>query len=180
MLAARVAMAIETAKVFAEEALQRAWLQTILDQMPEAVVLLDEHGRVRALNPALSALSCGETGATDPYGNPRIFDLRAPDGSVVPFEKWPVIRALEAGEASIGEDFLLRQRDGRMVPILVNASPVRSPAGPDHRRHRARPGHLDAQGARAATRRVGCRRGARPASARQRHLACGQLAAQAS
>jgi PAS domain S-box-containing protein len=129
MLAARVAVAIETARLYAGEANQRAWLQTIIDQMPEAVILLDERGRLRAMNQALTALSCGDTGVTDPYGNPMFFDIRAPDGSVVAFEELPVVRALEAGEVSMGQELLLRQCDGRMVPVLVNATPVRNSHG---------------------------------------------------
>jgi signal transduction histidine kinase len=129
MLAARVAVAIETAWLYAGEANQRVWLQTIIDQMPEAVILLDEHGRLKALNQAIMALSCGDTGDTDRYGNPMLFDIRALDGSVVPFEELPVVRALEAGEVSMGQELLLRQRDGRMVTIVVNAAPVRSSTG---------------------------------------------------
>jgi PAS domain S-box-containing protein len=129
MLAARVAVAIETARLYAGEANQRVWLQTIIDQMPEPVVVVDEDGRMSAVNQALSALSCGDTGATDPFGNRVLFDLFAPDGSPVAFEKRPVIRALLAGDMTKGQEFLVKRHDGKMLPVLLTASPIRCATG---------------------------------------------------
>jgi PAS domain S-box-containing protein len=127
MLAARAAVAIETARLYAGEATQRAWLQTTIDQMPEGVVLLNRGGHPVAMNRAILALASREAGAArdrDPYGNPAIFDIQTPDGKPLPFHSLPVVRALEAGELIMAEELLARVPDGRLVPILVNAAPV--------------------------------------------------------
>ena len=73
MLAARVAVAIETALLYAGESLERAWLQNIIDQMPDGVLLYDEHGRLKAKNHAIAALTNEQAGRTDPYGNELLF-----------------------------------------------------------------------------------------------------------
>lgn len=129
VLAVRMAVAIDIANLYASEALQRAWLQTLIDQMPEGVLLVDASGHVVTQNQALIAMSCGPTGDTDPIGNPRLFDVRTPDQRPVPFDDLPAIRAVFRGVLSKDRELLLCQRDGTMRPISVNASPVRDLAG---------------------------------------------------
>jgi len=129
MLAARVAVAIETAKLYTGEATQRAWLRDTINQMPEGVILLDANGHVAAINRTILAYTVDDTGERDPWGNPTIFDVRLPDGTPVPFRKLPAVRALEEGEAIVGEELALRQRDGRLVPVLASAAPVRDENG---------------------------------------------------
>jgi PAS domain-containing protein len=84
MLAAPAAVAIETAKLYAEEAIQRAWLHATIDQMPEGVILLNRSGRRVEMNRAMLAFSSGDTSRLDGFGNPDIFDLRSPDLSPLP------------------------------------------------------------------------------------------------
>jgi PAS domain S-box-containing protein len=130
MLSARAGVAIETARLYASEATQRAWLQATIDQMPEGVALLDRSGHPVAMNRAILALTCGEAaGVRDRYGNPAIFDIRTPDGRPLPFERLPVVRALEAGELIMAEELMARVADGHLVPIAVNAAPVRDARG---------------------------------------------------
>lgn len=129
VLAGRAAAAIETANLYAAEAARRAWLLSVIDQLPEGIILLDANGRVTAMNQAVVALSCGDTGTIDRYGNPMIFDIRSPEGRTVAFEDLPLVRAFQAGEVVTGNEYLLRQRDGRFVPILASAAPVRNEQG---------------------------------------------------
>ncbi|MGZ6143875.1 MAG: ATP-binding protein [Myxococcales bacterium] len=118
MLAARAGVAIETATLYAGEALQRAWLQTIIDQMPEAVVFVDEHRKVALQNAAARALA-----RTD--AEPFPYDVRLPDGAPVPVERLPLYGAVVRGESVLGAEFALADAQGRLVPVLVSATPVR-------------------------------------------------------
>jgi PAS domain S-box-containing protein len=129
MLATRAAVAIETARLYAGEVAQRTWLQSIIDQMPEGVMLLNESGGVEAMNRALLALSSDDPEAVDPWGNPAIFDVREPDGTPVPFADYLVVRALTRGEVATDHEHFVRVRDGRMVPVLVSAAPIRDEDG---------------------------------------------------
>ncbi|HVH46918.1 MAG TPA: ATP-binding protein, partial [Labilithrix sp.] len=129
MLATRVGVAIETARIYAGERFHRSWLQNIIDQMPNGVVLYDERGRLKAMNQAISNLSCEPTGCTDAYGNPIIFEVLEPDGSAIPPEDLPMGRALCTQEATIHKEALIRPRDGRLVPVSLSAVPVRGPNG---------------------------------------------------
>jgi PAS domain S-box-containing protein len=128
MLAARVAAAVETASLYVRTSLQRAWLQNVIDQMPDGVLLYDEAGRLKATNQGVAALSCADTGATDPLGNPILIDLRDPDGRALPAERWPLARALERHEI-VREEMLAYRRSGELTPVAVSAGPVLEVSG---------------------------------------------------
>lgn len=129
MLAARAGVALETARLYREEGAARAWLESVIDQMSEGVVLMDARGRVAAHSRSILALSWGETGERDPFGNPIMLDLRYPSGQRLPVTEHPNVRALVREEAVIGAELLLRRRDGESVPVLVSAAPIRGRAG---------------------------------------------------
>jgi PAS domain S-box-containing protein len=124
MLAARAAVTVQTARLYAGEALGRAWLGTTIDQLPEGVVLLDRVGHIVAMNRAAMGFSCGESHRVDPFGNPAIFDLCLPDGTPLSFDDYPLVRALRQGEVTLGRELIARTADGRRVPILTNAAPI--------------------------------------------------------
>jgi PAS domain S-box-containing protein len=121
--AARAGTVIETARLYQAEGLERAWLQTVIDQMPEAVVLSDATGATRVENRSMQIFSF-DTGQRDHLGQPVRYDLRLPNGQAVPLDDQPQVRALEDGTTTIGQELSLRRPDGRMVPMLVSAAPV--------------------------------------------------------
>ncbi len=123
MLAARAAVAVQIAQLYAREAEARAWLTTTIEQIPGGVLLLDRAGQIVALNRAALAFSGDVPRSTEAPANPAIFDLRSPDGSPLPVEDHPIAGALR-GEVTLGRELLARAADGRLVPILSNASPV--------------------------------------------------------
>jgi PAS domain S-box-containing protein len=116
-------------RLYAGEAARRAWLMSIIDQMPEGVLLLNEGGGVEAMNRALLTLATEPSGSADLGGNPSLFDVRAPDGSPIPFNDYLVVRALRRGEVATDREHLVRLSDGRFVPVLVSAAPVRDATG---------------------------------------------------
>jgi PAS domain S-box-containing protein len=129
MLAARVGVAIETARLYVSERVERTWLQDIIDQMPDGVVLFDERGRLKAMNQASAAFCCESTGRTDPFGNPILFDLRQPDGRELPAEALPNIRAIRNQEVTVRKEAFLRRCDGELVAVSMSAVPVRDAGG---------------------------------------------------
>ena len=165
MLASRAAVAIETVKLYAGEAAQRAWLRSIIDQMPEGVMLLNESGGIRGDEPRPARPFVRRLGGRRPLGEPR--GLRRADAR----RAAPPLRRVPGGPGPHprrGGD-----RPGASGPPARRT--VRPGAGQrragtrsgraDHRRGRGHPGRQRHAGARAAARGVGHRRRARSAPA---------------
>jgi len=114
---------------YADEAARRAWLMSIIDQMPEGIILLNENGGIEAMNRVLLSLASTDANAVDAQGLPAMFEVRTPDGSPVPSDDYLVTRALTNGEVTTDQELQVRLKDGRFVPILRSAAPVRDPEG---------------------------------------------------
>lgn len=124
MLAARVGVAIETALFYLDEKLQREWLQLIIDQMPDAVLLYDEKGRLEAINQACAALRC-ESGRRDVFGNAAVVELVGTDGQPIPEPELPLVKAVRAHQLTLRKDAQVRRANGELVPVALSALPVR-------------------------------------------------------
>ena len=122
-LAARAGAVIETARLYQAEGIERAWLQAVIDQMPEGVVLTDATGATRVANRSMQVFST-DTGQRDQLGQPIRYDLRWPNGEPVAAGDQPQSRALVGGVTTISQDLALRHPDGRLLPVLVSAAPV--------------------------------------------------------
>ncbi len=127
MLAGRVGTAIAVAHLYQAEAEERTWLQLVVDQLPDGIVLMDAKGRVTTQNQAFLALS-GDSDERDPFGNPMVLDLCESSGRRLPVADLPSVRALLHGEV-VSRDLLVRTRDGRLIPVSVRAAPVHSGGG---------------------------------------------------
>lgn len=125
LLAARAGVAIETARLYQQAGAERAWLKSVIDQMPEAVVLMDASGRVTTRNGAVTRFACEDAGAVDPFGNPIDFDLRFPTGEPVAPPDLPAVRALNHQEVTSGCEYLVRLANDSFIPVLVSAGPIR-------------------------------------------------------
>jgi signal transduction histidine kinase len=119
----------ELEQSFRTEALQRAWLMSIIEQMPEGVLILDEQGHILMANAAAKSLRARESGGLDAFGNQLLFDLRRPSGEPLPWSDAPVVRALAHGELETGIELSLRTWEGRSVPVLASATPIRGNNG---------------------------------------------------
>jgi PAS domain S-box-containing protein len=122
-LAARAGTAIETARLYQAEGLLRAWLEAMIDQIPEGVILTNADGSSHSENRSIQAFA-HDTGRRDRLGHAVRYDLRLPDGRPVPPDDEPRIRALIDGTATMRRELALRHPDGRLVPMLVSAAPV--------------------------------------------------------
>lgn len=101
----------------------RAWLRNIVDQLPEGVVVVDEHERVQVINRAMNAWAY-DTSSTETWANPGFFDVRDMEGHLVPFENIPLVRAVRSGRATPLEELQLRQPDDSMIQVEVRAVPL--------------------------------------------------------
>src|SRR5262249_59265182 len=117
----RVAVALETAVLYMAEAHARASLRNIIDQLPEAVVVLDDRGIVTAVNRVAVAL-LPQTADVDEWD---ALDARTLDGHPVAFAELPIIRALRSGETVRDAELLLRTSGRRALPITATARPLR-------------------------------------------------------
>jgi signal transduction histidine kinase len=114
---------------YEDEADRRAWLMSIIDQMPDGVILLNDRGGVEAMNRALVALSSGDTRGVDAAGIPALFEVPRPDGGRSSPGENLVTRALARGETITDQELDVRREEGRSVPIVGSAAPVRDPEG---------------------------------------------------
>jgi len=129
LLAENVGAAIATARLYSAEGLQRAWLETVVDQMPEGILLMDANGRVTMANRVLRSLAPPESPQVDRFGNRAMFDLRRPSGEVLPADDFPIVTALTDRATTQGHELMMRRADGRFVPVLVGASPIQTGDG---------------------------------------------------
>ena len=124
MLADRVGVAVETARLYAAEGMQRAWLQGVVDQMPEGIALMDAAGRVVLESRFLRSLSLSEPLGRDQFGNAVTVALHRTSGEPVRAEELPLVKAFARRETTHGAEFVVRSADGRSVPVLVSAGPA--------------------------------------------------------
>jgi PAS domain S-box-containing protein len=129
MLASRVGVAIETSRLYAAEGMQRAWLQAVVDQMPEGIVLMDAEGRVTMRNRSMLSLAASEQKERDRFGNSVTVDLRHPTGERLSPDDLPIVRALLHKRVTQGDELVARLADGRLIPLLASAAPIVAKSG---------------------------------------------------
>ncbi len=109
-------------------------LQTLMDYIPLGVGIFDvENGILRASSKAGLAIS-----GRDPHGRPTALDFDKETGirffeaggeTPAQTRQTPVLRALEEGHAILNEEWVMQRVDGRKMPLLCSAVPVRDDAG---------------------------------------------------
>lgn len=103
--------------------------QALVDQMPEAVMLLDADGCFAIENRAAAALGVGAVEERDRFGNPVTIELWTPGGERVAPDESPLVRALSHAESCSGVELAVRVADGHKVPVLASAAPIRDGRG---------------------------------------------------
>jgi signal transduction histidine kinase len=106
-----------------------AWLQAVVDEMPEGIAIMDANGRVVVESRCLQLLSAGEPFARDRLGNRVTIDLRRPWGDRVLPDDSPIIRAITHNQTTRATEFAVRRADGELVPVMMSAAPIRSAGG---------------------------------------------------
>jgi len=114
--------------------IERDRLRQVLDALPVGVRITDASGTFAVGNPAavqiLGVDLEGQSAPTAEFDAFARFGSRGLDGSPISSRLLPLHRALFQGEDVRGVQRLVRNaRDGRDVPLLVNAAPLRDPDG---------------------------------------------------
>lgn len=130
ILAERAGLAIETATLSARAEMQRGWLQSIVDHLPEATVVADAEGHFIAQSRSAAPLQSQSMSGPDRWGNATTIDLRDPR-TLEPLDPsdHPLTRALERGEETVRRELLVCGEGHRILPAQVNVAVMRDPAG---------------------------------------------------
>jgi signal transduction histidine kinase len=138
---AHLALARMRAAAMQEVRAERDRMQQVLDLLPEAVVVTDPALIIQFSNRAVRAslglvttepaahVDVGQAVPSDDGEAVADYGARRLDGTPYGASEIPLVRAALHGEVVRGEQMLLRHADGRDVPILTNAAPLRDGAG---------------------------------------------------
>ncbi len=132
LLARHAAVAIENARLYAAIELQQERLRTIIDQLPEAILLIEPGPEelVTMANSQASELLGWDIRtpvSVDEFlaRNPR-FDV---DGAPIPRNGVPMIRSLLDGDTVSRHELRLLRPTGDAITILVNSTPLYDAVG---------------------------------------------------
>lgn len=106
--------------------IEKARLQTVLEQLPEGVVILEgKEGRTVAANKAAERL-WGHAFIPDvcisEYGDR--YSLVKADGSPRPAEETALAQVLRTGEPLLGDQSIIVKPNGERITVLTNAAPL--------------------------------------------------------
>ncbi|MBN1956340.1 MAG: PAS domain S-box protein [Anaerolineae bacterium] len=108
---------------------ERALLQAVITNAPEAIVVTDEAGRIVLTNPAAERIYARPV----PYGEDytRHRSLAFCDGQGLPYapRDLPLTRAALDGETTKMQEMAIVWPDGQQRHLLVSAAPIYSPLG---------------------------------------------------
>lgn len=109
--------------------LERAALQSIIDNAPEGIVVVDREGRMTVANPAAEHLYDRPAPKGQPMEIQGQMGLCYPDGRPYNAEDLPLSRAVLNGETVNNVELMLNKRDGSKRYLLANASPINDHQG---------------------------------------------------
>lgn len=118
---------LRTEQLAATSERDRRTLRTVLDALPAGVIVCDEHGAFRLVNPAADLLLGGRV-TGDARGPSSAYTLTTADGAPFPPDELPLPRAL-TGQTSAGVELRVRPDGGEERVLLTAASPVRGAGG---------------------------------------------------
>jgi PAS domain S-box-containing protein len=103
---------------------ERRRLETIIENLPEAIVITDAAGRISVCNQTAEQL-WGRGAAEETLEDfPQAFGLCQPDGRPLGWRDAPLARALLDGKPGAARELLIRRADGSELPILSNSAPI--------------------------------------------------------
>ena len=131
MFAAQAAMALTNASRYGEERRTKADLEALVNTSPVGVLVVHVSLRkvVMVNREARRIIGLRPGDEHEPTKALRGLTCRRMDGSEIPQEELPVVRAVHRGETVQAEELVIERRDGTKVTTLVNATPIRSDDG---------------------------------------------------
>ena len=106
-----------------------ARLQTIVEELPQGVILIDARGQLEVANrlaEEIFGVTREELADVVSANSWAIFDAH---GDELELSEQPILKALEQAESTLAERFVLERPDGQRVVIELSAIPVREPEG---------------------------------------------------
>jgi PAS domain S-box-containing protein len=103
---------------------ERRQLETIIANLPEAIVITDAAGGISVCNQIAEQLWGHSAGKQPLEDFPQAFGLSQPDGRPLAWRDTPLAQALLEGRPGAGRELLIRRSDGSELPILSNCAPI--------------------------------------------------------
>ncbi|MCY3663621.1 MAG: ATP-binding protein [bacterium] len=130
MFATQAAMAVANARRYGEEQRAKADLEALINTSPVGVLVFDtQTGHVVRFNREARRILGGGV-HDDQFGQLlETSRFRRMDGREIPRHELPMERAARSGETVRAEEIVIGLPDGKTVPTLVNATPIRSEEG---------------------------------------------------
>jgi PAS domain S-box-containing protein len=117
------------------EELAELWrrFDALVENLPEGFMFVDapdvlirftsRHGR------EMLSISHEEIEGVSDTDHFQYYQVLHPDGTLAKIEELPLARTLFAGEVICNEEWILQSRDGKRIPVLCHAGPVRDESG---------------------------------------------------
>jgi PAS domain S-box-containing protein len=99
-------------------------LLTIIENLPEAIVIADAAGRISVCNHTAEDLWGRSAGDATLEELPQVYGLCHPDGRALPWRETPLAQAILQGIPGTARELLIRRADGGDRPILSNCVPI--------------------------------------------------------
>ena len=131
MFASQAGAAILNARRYRQEQQARADLNALVNISPVGVLVFDgKTGNLVSANDEVRRM-VGRLNAPGRSLNDllQVMALRRADGSDIPVEELPTVKALARGETVVADKVVIHLPDGRAIPTLVNARPIRREDG---------------------------------------------------
>jgi PAS domain S-box-containing protein len=103
---------------------ERRQLETILETMHSAVVLVESDGHFSFLNKRAMELYGIDYLGYDLDSHIAKVNAKKLDGTPFPLEEMPVSYSLKFGEKVQGVEMIIERNDGKQIPVTVNSAPI--------------------------------------------------------
>jgi signal transduction histidine kinase len=113
--------ALANVRLFEKNLEERATLQTVVDTIPEGIVVFNSHGEIQTAN--AEAREIAESDWSNLNTDSRPYRVRGDDGTALSRSDWPFFRAARTGEPIVDEVVVYDFGD-RKKHVEVNVCPV--------------------------------------------------------
>ena len=131
MFASQAAASIANSRNYRMENRARADLETLLEISPVGVLVYDAKTRdLVSLNPEARRIVHGLQGLGRNLDQLlSVIAVRRPSGHDIPLHELPPERAIRTGETVRAEEIVVHLPDGKAIPVLCSAAPIRGEDG---------------------------------------------------
>ena len=131
MFASHAAASIANSRAYRMESRARADLEALLEVSPVAILVHDAKTReLVSLNPEarriVHSLQVPGRGLNQLLS---VMMMRRPNGQDIPLHELPTERAIRSGETVRAEEVVIHLPDGKAIPVLASAAPIRDEDG---------------------------------------------------